>query len=315
VKQTVDESLIVRYLLGQLSEDEQIQFEEHVFADPERVKNVEAIERDLIDEYARGELSESARQQFEERFLASASRRNRIAFARIFSQAINENIPQTRRASGAAAKSVSPWKNFLAFWRAPTLPKYALAALALLLVVGGVWLITKALRQRPSVPLQQAQTQAPTSGAQTSPSQVAQSAATPNPESNAQTVPSPSVAEKPRSQTSIAAIALSPGITRDSQNLPQLIIPGDAISAQLRIGIEKGETYKNFRVDLQTTSGKAIRTQDYLHAQSTRAGAVIVWQVPTAVLHTGEYELTLTGMNDQGQAEPIGYYYFKVLRK
>src|SRR6266550_3787685 len=73
--QSQDDKLITRYLLGELTEDEQTTLEERAFSDRDYFQQVRAVEKDLIDEYARGELSGPARQAFEQRFVASDSRR------------------------------------------------------------------------------------------------------------------------------------------------------------------------------------------------------------------------------------------------
>jgi len=46
-----DERLLVRYLLGYLSEEEQVQVEDRAFADQDYLGSLEATEADLIDAY------------------------------------------------------------------------------------------------------------------------------------------------------------------------------------------------------------------------------------------------------------------------
>ena len=73
---------LVRYLLGDLTEQEQVEVEERAFRDQHYLLEIEAVECDLIDDYVRGALSEHQRRQFEERFFASAERRHKLKFAR-----------------------------------------------------------------------------------------------------------------------------------------------------------------------------------------------------------------------------------------
>jgi anti-sigma factor RsiW len=79
---TINEELIARYLLGDLSEQELTAVEDRAFSDRSYLEEIQSVESDLIDEYVRGELSDSERQLFETRFLTSAERRNKIEFAR-----------------------------------------------------------------------------------------------------------------------------------------------------------------------------------------------------------------------------------------
>ena len=77
-----DEGFIVRYLLGDLTEQEQIEVEDRAFSDPQFLQYVQAVEADLIDDYVRVGLSESERRRFERRFMASHERREKVEFAR-----------------------------------------------------------------------------------------------------------------------------------------------------------------------------------------------------------------------------------------
>jgi hypothetical protein len=311
----IDENLIVQYLLGQLPEDDEKRFEERVFADRDQLQTIRAVERDLIDEYARGELSESERKQFEHLFVKSPARRNRIAFARFFREALDEPLASSDLGRKAAPPSPTPRKGLLAFWRIPGWPRYALAALAVVAVLGGAWLIAESLRRPASVPPQQAGTQpsAPEPGA--SPVQPAQTGATPEQALNPQPSRSPSVPEKATPQPAVVALVLSPRVARSSGNLAQLVIHQGATAVQLRLRIDREETYKEFRAELQTASGKPIKAQDALRARSTRAGRTIIWQVPSALFDDEEYELALSGKSEQGRLEPVAYYYFKVVKK
>jgi anti-sigma factor RsiW len=88
------ENLIARYLLGELSEEQQVAIEDRAFADQKYLASITSVENDLIDEYVRNELSPAERQRFEKQFLASAERRKRVEFARALAGVIEEAIPQ-----------------------------------------------------------------------------------------------------------------------------------------------------------------------------------------------------------------------------
>src|SRR6185503_3994854 len=77
-----NEKLISRYLLGELSEAQQVEIEDRAFADKDYLASITAVENDLIDEYVRHELSDADRRKFESRFLASAERWKRVEFAK-----------------------------------------------------------------------------------------------------------------------------------------------------------------------------------------------------------------------------------------
>src|SRR5258708_964263 len=77
----IDEPLLVRYLLGEVSEDEQIAVEDRAFSELEYRGALEAAGADLIDAWVRGDLDKAQRRAFEQRFLNSATGRRKVEFA------------------------------------------------------------------------------------------------------------------------------------------------------------------------------------------------------------------------------------------
>ena len=107
------ETLIARYLLGELPEEQQIEIEDRAFSDREFLASVTAVENDLIDEYVRGEMSETDRRRFESRFLVSESRRKRVEFARTLVHLLPE-MRVTERETRKVSATRSSWRDALA---------------------------------------------------------------------------------------------------------------------------------------------------------------------------------------------------------
>ncbi|HSS22242.1 MAG TPA: CHAT domain-containing protein [Pyrinomonadaceae bacterium] len=76
-----DQSAIKRYLLGQLSDDEQREIEFRLLSDEDFLEELEIVEDELIDEYLESTLSAEQRLRFEKHFLASPERKQRLASA------------------------------------------------------------------------------------------------------------------------------------------------------------------------------------------------------------------------------------------
>jgi anti-sigma-K factor RskA len=154
MKQTdLNEDLLARYLLGELTEEEQVRVEERAFNDPETLAQILAMENDLVDEYVRGELPGEARRRFELKFLNSAERRRKIEFAgtlaRLDPTSLNVTADASAAANAAPAFSTpdatqnssaqsSRWRSFLdSLARFPLTPRLSFAALTLVLLIGG----------------------------------------------------------------------------------------------------------------------------------------------------------------------------------
>jgi hypothetical protein len=306
-----DDRVIARYLLGDLPEAEQTQLEEQAFSDSDYLHHVRAVEKDLMDEYARGELSDPEREAFEQRFFASAHRRRQIEFARALMQVSGES---PARASSAAA-TTSWWDSLFLFGRGLSpAQRFALAALALFILIGGVWLFRESTRAR----REQAQIQPPSEA--TPPLQenaTPKSTAERRAQNESQATPSP--ANQPEGRQTppplVASLLLLPGTSRGSEGHPHLTITPATSTAQLRVVLESGDEYKTYRLELRTIAGKVVRSQSGLNAHAGHGGRAVVLTLPASLLTTGDYELTLNGINEQKRAEPLGYYYFSVRKE
>jgi hypothetical protein len=329
------EKLIAQYLLGELPEEQQVEIEDRAFSDREFIASITAVENDLIDEYVREEMTTTDRRRFEARFLNSESRRKRIEFAKGLAHLLSETRVterDTRTVSGRRAT----WGDALAaiFQGLNPAGRIALATAALLVIVGGAWLITQTLTLRSQLNRLQAQQNAQQNAHQDERQTLEQQvqserrrseelAAQLNQEKQQRAQSDESLrrlsetvnkqSEAPRSI--IASLMLLPGISRGATTQPKLILPPNASVARLQIGIEPEENYKSFGVDLRTTGGRPVWTRDRLTARSSRGGRSIRLTLPATALLPGEYELRLKGVPDTGPTEDVGFYYFQVMKQ
>src|SRR5262245_6158847 len=134
--QRSNEAWQVKYLLGNLTDEEQVEVEDRAFADADYLRALEATEADLIDSYVRGQLSQADRRGFEFRFLTSPERRRKVEFARALATIGSESQHEEPRAAG--------WSFFPgAFWEWTRVVQFASAAAALICIAGGAWLVSE----------------------------------------------------------------------------------------------------------------------------------------------------------------------------
>src|SRR5215470_17454705 len=136
---SIEETVVVRYLLGDLPEEAQIQVEDRAFSDPEYLRLIEAVEADLIDSYVQGEMSSSERRQFESRFLVSPQRRKKVEFARALARVATES---KLVAAGLEARQPSvarySWREALVQLLRGRSPAFQLAMTAVVLILAAV---------------------------------------------------------------------------------------------------------------------------------------------------------------------------------
>ena len=80
---------IVRYILGEMSGEEQDAIEARYFDDDAFLKNVQSARDDLVDAYVRGKLPARRRRNLERRMKENPALRSRVAFAETLLRAVD----------------------------------------------------------------------------------------------------------------------------------------------------------------------------------------------------------------------------------
>jgi len=320
------ENLIARYLLGELSEEQQVAIEDRAFADQKYLASITSVENDLIDEYVRNELSPAERQRFEKQFLASAERRKRVEFARALAGVIEEAIPQ--KIVVRESKSWSWMDSIYAFINglAPT-ARIAFVSAVPLLLIGAGYLGLETLRLRREL----TELRTANQSQQNSQQQALELERHRNEELNAQLNQEKQQREQtdeslrelseagdavnPAPRPVIASLTLLPGLSRGGDSKPSLVIPEDARLVRLQIGIDPEEPYKSFGVDLRTSAGSQVWTRENLKTRNRRGARAVALTLPATALKSGEYELRLRGVTESGATEDVGFYYFNVRKR
>jgi hypothetical protein len=80
-KQTYDDQVLIRYLLGLLTAEETEHLDELSIADDEFALRLNVVENELVDAYVSNELSGQNLEQFKTFYLSSVERRQKVVFA------------------------------------------------------------------------------------------------------------------------------------------------------------------------------------------------------------------------------------------
>ena len=321
-----NEKLIVRYLLGELPEEQQVEIEDRAFSDKDYLTSITAVENDLIDEYVRGELNSDERQRFESRFLASAERRKRVDFAKALRTVVSAPTP-TEKTFVQPARTWS-WRDSLYAFLNGLNPaaRLAFAAAAIVVVAGAALLFVETLRLRRQVTQLQAEKQAGQNLQQSLEAERKRNAELnarldqekqqreQTDESLRQLTETPE-AKNPAPPPVIASLTLLPGLSRGGGQKPTLDLSNDARLVRLQIGIDPEEQYKSYAVELRTLAGREVWNRENLPARTRRGSRAVGLTLPATVLKSGEYELRLRGLTEGGGSEDVGFYYFNVRKK
>jgi hypothetical protein len=272
----IDETLLRKYLLGDLSEDEQVDVEDRAFADQEFLRALEAAEADLIDAWVRGDLSPSERRAFERQFLVSPQRRNKVDFARALAKVLSESKP-------AEAPRKTFWRWPFGMQWTPAL-QWAAGLAILLCVAATTWFAIEnaAMRSRTSALEARLDQQARDRSMAAAPA--------------------------------VASLVLLPGLSRSEARVPQLSLDPAAQVVRIEVRLEPRDNYQRFRAELRTRRGDEVLTLANLSRRQTTTGYGVLVEAPASVLPPGQYELELKGAKGSS-TEDVGFYYFNIDRK
>ena len=303
----VDEALLVNYLLGRLSEEEQVKIENRAFADDEYLGAMEAAEADLIDGYVCGDLSASDRRDFERRFLTSPQRRNKMEFAKALARLVQEPKPSRP----AVLRRASAWQTLVDLvggWK-PVLQ--CAAALAVVICVGGpALLIVQNAAMRSRVAALDARSRESERREQDLREQLREEQAHAGGLAAQLQNQSASQGTPP---VSLALLTFPPGLSRAESLAKQARVNSTTQIVRIEIQLEPRDNFPRFRAEIQTRSGQEVLVRSNLSKLRTASGFAISFDVPATALPAGDYELALKGQTTD-QLTDVGYYYFKVQR-
>jgi len=302
--------LLVKYLLGDLSEDEQVRVEDRAFADADYRRALDAAEADLIDAYVRGELLPVERRAFERRFLISPQRRKKVAFARDLAIVAAE----AKAAESETFIRLSAWQTLVRFVRGWNPALQFAAGLAALIVVAGASLLAfqyAGMRSRVAV----LETQRHNLETRTEELQRQLGEEQARAGNLAAEVRQQQTAGVTPPQSLIASLVLLPGLSRSESRREQLVLNPSTQIAHIEIQLEPRDDYPRFRAELRTIGGDEVLIRGNLPRRAATSGYTVSVDVPASALAMGQYELALKGILNDQSLQDIGYYYFSVQKQ
>lgn len=226
---------------------------------------------------------------------------------------------------------VSMWQRLLSSLRGrrPTMRFSVALATLLIMLVGGLIFVSSRRRQqqREAAQIQKAREeqeqqareqemarqQPPTTPQPAEkPPDEAGGGAPSGPQPTPQLPPNPTVKSAPP----VAFLTLRVGGVRggDSGQTQLLVIPPGTTQAQLLLTL-KDNSYSRYRVSLEKIGGAEIFTQTDLKPRSTKSGASFVFTVPARKFANGDYALTVSGINPDGDVDDLSKSLFRIEKR
>jgi len=303
----ISEELLVRYLLGKMSDQERDRVDEQFFGDRDFLEQLLTVEDDLIDDYVRGELSPSDRRQFEEFFLRSPDRHRRVALARRWMNVAARSSGTIKKVEAAPKTSWREKFRFNAPWfMVPLAASFLLAATIL-------WLGLYLSRLNSQIEDLRAEISAREEAKQELERQLLDERDLNN-QLRDELTQANSRAPVELSAPKVVALLLNPGLPRSGGDATRLVIPSDARMVRLQASFKTGE-YPGYSATIETVEGRRIWSRKGLKARRAKDGKRVTMNVAAATFAEQDYLLIVSGVRPTGEVESVGEYYFRVAKK
>ncbi len=292
-----------RYLLGQMSEQEVVEFEVQYFTDDDLFQEMSALEDEMIDRFVRNELYGEERGEFQKGYLTSLARRANVEFAR----ALIGQVDRPGEGNGSALPRTAP------FLRAFHIASEWAAAAVLLLaaILGGSWIIHSNWRlnremERMRASLVESQRQEHKLRGQIA-------------DLTAQLHNNDFLAERGGAVPAVRPpgpdiifLALTPGVSRSNSQSKIIRLSPAALLVELQLYLEHDD-YSAYDASVRTVQGSQVWRKIGLKSHSDAGGVrIVTLSLPPHIFRSGDYVIQLTGSSPNGVVEGIEDYRFSV---
>ena len=320
----LNDEVLVRYLLGELTEPESDRIECAYFSDEGLHEQILAMESELTDAYLHGQLAPDDLRRFESRFMSTREGRDRVDAARatqIFfslhradttAGRLNSKPVVALAATLGTDEKLTWWRSVARVFSFRSLaggPAFAVAGLLVLAAVG--FLRTQTAPRSKSINTESAGTASRTTNGDGIGARNSNANNAPNAKAGSKSS-DPAVGKRPL----ILAFALA-SLTRSDGRGNTIDLPAGQFLVRLSIMIEPGN-YTSYAALVETAEGKQVFAQNPLAvipdssaATGNQSAAVTI---ASRKLIPGDYILQLTGTNPDGTVETVGGYSFHVVR-
>lgn len=279
---------IRRFLLAQLSREEQEGFEAALLAAPQLDQRARLAEIALVDDYVLGRLRAKDRDAFQKKFLVTTARRRQLEVSEALRQTVAAEVG-SQHARSSKAQRLFAWPAFA--WRV------AFAIVTLMVLFASALVI----RREPQIVKQIVPRRLRPAAVTTPTPQPAHhapgSSETPVHRDESQPLPAHEAARQ--------MIVMRPGVTAD--NAPVLTrAPDNSNVVRLELMLDKPET-ATFSIVVTAGGGEVVHNVPEIHVEDAER---IDFDVQVDRLKAGEFQVTVTQLG--GDSGVVRTYHFRV---
>ena len=326
------EAELRRYLLGQLTLEEQVLIEQRLFLDSEYAQLAQSVEDDLIDDYVRDDLTEAEREEFGTRFLKGAygddisiaqaldrylasevqPAAGQVPFITIVgSTKLREARAITNGSDDARSVALAPM-----LWRRRPVLWLTLAAGVLIILSVIAWIVFQSTRRPTGERLQAGGPEtAPTQSASPQPSQqIAGPSGTPQPNKPPSNERDKQQPER-QATLSFATVIIYPGSgLRSSGQTNEVQIPAGTTNLLIKLPVTTVTDYDKYRFEL-LSGGRTLVVRKLNVSVDADLGRMVSLELPTNLFTRKNYEIQLHPITTDGRPAESTTYLFTVIKQ
>jgi hypothetical protein len=312
---------LVRYLLGELSDQDRAQIEDLYVSQHELFERLLMCEDEIIDSYVYGTMSDRGRELFQRNFLCSPQRRERVIIAGTLARYAKAHS-STRPVQAERKEEVRERPS--SFFRPAGSPRILTAAALIVLLFGGIFGWRELVRLRSGLEALRAEQSGQQERSRSLEHEIKEQrklADQLNLELDRERGERGRLEQqlaKLREQKSPAAIfSLGPGFAKrpgaGQAKILKVEIPSGREMVKFQLAL-LADQYKTYRVIVKDENDKTL-WQGYLQSSRTRTGPAVIVRLPSQMFASGNYLLSLSGVLENNGYEHISDFQITVSRR
>lgn len=326
-QKTEQEDLMIRYLFGDLTEEEQSRIEERFLADNQYFEQMHSVEDALIDDYVQGVLNEYERRKVEGLLLSSTRQASEIGFVRDLIKTISEkpSVEENEQKSNRVNRS-GKLQSLLAALRIRDQGKRFSLAVTMLLVALGLYMVIWNMALQKRLKQMEARQVALEQRARELEGRINEQ------QENREALAKELESERSkRDQLEQELIALQESVPLiPSNNIETIDLNAESVSRgegelravrirpgvsrlQIRINLDQEDYYKSYSAVIRTFEGREVWSKDQIGPGRANPGRLVL-TLPASLFADDDYTLTLKGRTETGAMLEIRDYSFRVRR-
>ena len=263
MKEAKTETVIKRYLLGELNDDDREQVEQRLITDRNYLDEVLMVEEELLEDYVSGRLPQHERDLFLKNYLSAPRQKQKLRIAQAFDKYASQTTVPTPK-----LVTTQSWLQRLIYSLGLHKSLVQLSwAVLVLIVLAGTWWIVKTWRSEPK-------------------------------ELEAELIrlngPGSSALE---AGPAVAQAVLSPLNLREAGFVTTVTVTDQTQFVQLKIPLVS-EQERNYQAVLKYSGGQEIVRVSQLAAREVGNARMVVLQFPAKIFQPGDYVVTVEGVGE-----------------